>query len=135
MHPVLFVRRDLLFPHHLGHDAKERAAIEVVGTVGENGQFKITKISAVHEESLSIEAVWARSLTRAGGSKTRLHSCYFKFCSRKSSIIWYRCARSLPVTPCVFPGYSMSRNCLPAWISELIIWILFCRCTLSSLVP
>ncbi len=61
---------------------------------------------------------------------------YFSSLFQKSSIMWYNCMLvAVPPMPCVLFGYTISRNCFPALISASVIWIVFWKCTLSSLVP
>src|SRR6266550_6385977 len=44
---VLRVGSHLAFPHKLGHNTEQGATIEVVGTIGNDGQFEITKGEAL----------------------------------------------------------------------------------------
>src|SRR5271157_424118 len=61
---------------------------------------------------------------------------HFNSLFQKSSIMWNNCVLvPVPAMPCVLSGYTISRNCFPALISASVIWIVFWKCTLSSLVP
>ena len=44
---------------------------------------------------------------------------YFKFRSKKSSMLWFICRAATPPTPWDFCGYSMNSNCLPAELQRV----------------
>ena len=113
-------------PHHFGNDAEEGAAVEGIGSVGEDTKFEIAERDGVRcgENFLgSLRPVTARRPhdSRRDADATVLIGChkefvlnvlprdvdrlYFNSRSKCSSMSWNNCVRAaLPEIPCVLFG-------------------------------
>src|SRR5205807_5861882 len=118
---IEFVRLGLSLPEDFRHNAKESASIGSIAAIRDYRQLEIAESQClVLHSDFTGPALWSPSNSWRKRSRIRVYK-------------WMRAAG--PEIPWVLRGYRARSNCFPASINALIICIVFCMWTLSSLVP